>query len=860
MTVSALRLSGGIQTACNPWEESLSEICILKECEGNKIPPLVDIFGMAVKKPLYRLKKRVAGGRKPLVDRSSSSNPVETRVKPFAAVKTGAAGTAKRTEAKMIDIKIDPTAPERAVLKVESKVSSLDELSDETLQAVSVAYQRLLRPRQARTCHKILTERLPKNATFQNYATAQFRCGDAAGAIETQNQVNRDILTPSGLRIYVQERFEYMRALGQLQQAFDALQAYADARGELSLGVHLKLAEGERQLGYPERAYRRLTGGLEANAENPSYLMAMASCAGEVNRNAEALLLASLVCAKPKPQAAHLLVYLRLLWQEGATDRIWPVLKKVQSLSMRDPALLKFIREIAYVSPDAARFCTAFEDILEKAVTKASPPELLRLSEGFLSLDRFERARDVASSYIQFFKGAPQAFYVRGIAAFYLDDYDLAEADLLHCVELNPGHLQAYGILLNTLPRHPDGVDRLAACLERRDNSHSRFRSHAEDGRRGFLDIERSQLCFMQGDYLGGQMVRQERPLCRFLEQRFPAAYKAFRDPRFDQSGGGSVLVISEDGVGDEVRWAQYYHCLLEHFDSVEITCDPRLETLLQRSFPKIRFHSIRRRLMERPGSEDSTSRSVPFFALARLIDDRLYARLAEFSDIRLTADMVMGAWAAQPGGQPFPDGPGDVAHLVPAPGLLKHWRSHFGSEKYDLTVGLVWRSSLLTPRRSKHYTEPETMRPLLRMKGVQFVSLHAEHSDQERDFCYRHGIEILEDADLQDDLETVAAVTASIDLVIGANTFNAEMAAAVGTPVWLLGTYCNLVHFRSGGSAGDADRLSPNMRIIRADRETGFTGSDLEMQRRVVEVSRQDLQEFQKRRVRLMRKETRNE
>ncbi|MCZ0811370.1 hypothetical protein N5A93_03920 [Roseovarius sp. EGI FJ00037] len=746
-------------------------------------------------------------------------------------------------------------------MAVESQVSSFDDLSDETLQALSVAYQRLLRPHEARICHRILSERVPKNATFQNYATAQFRCGDAAGAIETQDRVNRDILTPSGLRIYVQERFEYMRALGQLEEAFDMLQAYADARGELSLGVHLKLAEGERQLGYPERAYRRLTGGLEAYAENPSYLMAMASCAGEINRNSDALLLSSLVCSRPKPQAAHLLVYLRLLWQEGATDRIWPVLKKVQSLAMRDPALLKFIREIAYVSPDAARFCIAFEDTLEKAALKAAPPDLLRLSEGFLSLDRFERARDVAESYIQFFKGMPQAYYVRGMAAFYLDDYELAEADLLHCADLNPGHLQVYGILLNTLPRHPDGVARLAACLERRDNSHSRFRSHAGDGRRGFLDIERSQLCFMQGDYLGGQMVRQERPVCRFLEQRFPATYTAFRDPRFNQSGGGSVLVISEDGVGDEVRWSQYYNSLLEHYDRVEITCDPRLETLLQRSFPQIRFHPFSRRLMERPGSEDSTSRSVPFFALARLIDDHLYARLAEFSDIRLTADMVMGAWAGQPGGQPLPEGPPDVAHMVPEPGLVKHWRAHFASTLgRDLKVGLVWRSSMVTPRRAKHYINPETMRPLLRMKGVQFVSLHAEHSDQERDFCYRHGIDILEDVDLQDDLETVAAVTASLDLVIGAGTFNAEMAAAVGTPVWLLGSYCNLVHFRLGQSEGDIDRLSPNMRIVRLDGEAGFTGTDAEMQRRVVEVARQDLQESQKSRLRPMSKETPNE
>lgn len=53
----------------------------------------------------------------------------------------------------------------------------------------------------------------------------------------------------------------------------------------------------------------------------------------------------------------------------------------------------------------------------------------------------------------------------------------------------------------------------------------------------------------------------------------------------------GKLLVYGEQGVGDEVMFAQTFNEVLPYADEVIVECEPRLEDIFSRSFPKLKFH-----------------------------------------------------------------------------------------------------------------------------------------------------------------------------------------------------------------------------------------------------------------------------
>ncbi|MDA1309647.1 MAG: hypothetical protein O2985_08580, partial [Proteobacteria bacterium] len=64
---------------------------------------------------------------------------------------------------------------------------------------------------------------------------------------------------------------------------------------------------------------------------------------------------------------------------------------------------------------------------------------------------------------------------------------------------------------------------------------------------------------------------------------------------RGEPLAGKALLVCSEQGLGDEVRFAPYLHRLSELADTVIMEVDPRMLPIYQRSMPAITFHPFRR-------------------------------------------------------------------------------------------------------------------------------------------------------------------------------------------------------------------------------------------------------------------------
>jgi len=232
-----------------------------------------------------------------------------------------------------------------------------------------------------------------------------------------------------------------------------------------------------------------------------------------------------------------------------------------------------------------------------------------------------------------------------------------------------------------------------------------------------------------------------------------------------------ALLIVREQGLGDELLFASLYADAARRVGAVAILCDDRLTGLFGRAFPTTQLLPEPRRQTRRtlPAGTAATCQT-PAGSLARW----LRPTLSRFES--------SGAKESKPGpAQPL---------LIPQPERLAAARTWLDSLEPGLRVGLAWRSSLQTSLRRPSSMALTDWLPLLRWTGLRVVSLQYDDDSTERAaLAEDHGLTLPKwpDIDLMNDLESAAALSASLDLVVSTGTAAAELAAAVGTPVWRL-------------------------------------------------------------------------
>jgi hypothetical protein len=322
----------------------------------------------------------------------------------------------------------------------------------------------------------------------------------------------------------------------------------------------------------------------------------------------------------------------------------------------------------------------------------------------------------------------------------------------------------------------------------------------ASAGRAGIRSGDRDQATtlLLTGQYLKSWSVRRAAPPWRILKRDLGAKFLNYEE--LPEDPGSSLVLITDDGVGDEIRGAQYLAELASRY-SVTATCDPRLHSLLERSFPTVRFVDVPRRLrgILNPVYDGRYSDFILASHLPAHCDP-----LVEAADhVTFGQNLTFNRFA---GVLPRAD---EGAYLVPDPSRAVPR----GTD--SLKVGLVWKSHFASASRRMMYLGVERFAPLLDVEGVEFWSVQHATDPEEVAYCAEHGIRQIEDVDLFDDFEGLAGHLASMDLVIGISTVPMELAAAVGTPTWLLGFSPENYYYRTGGGATPVDQLSRNSTIV---------------------------------------------
>lgn len=239
-----------------------------------------------------------------------------------------------------------------------------------------------------------------------------------------------------------------------------------------------------------------------------------------------------------------------------------------------------------------------------------------------------------------------------------------------------------------------------------------------------------------------------------------------------DDLWGKSLLVIGEQGLGDEILFANVLPDIVEALGPdgrLTLAVESRLVPMFQRAFPKAEVGAHRTLKID-----GRSHRFVPFLE-NRTQEIDLYTPIASLlRQYRRSAEA-------------FPD---RVGFLAADPERVAYWKRQLQAAPAGRKVGLLWKSAIINGGRHRFFSPFDQWAPVLRAQGAAMVNLQygdcdAELAQAQRDF----GIEIWNPPgiDLKQDLDDVAALCCALDLVVGFSNATLNIAAACGAPTWLI-------------------------------------------------------------------------
>jgi tetratricopeptide (TPR) repeat protein len=218
---------------------------------------------------------------------------------------------------------------------------------------------------------------------------------------------------------------------------------------------------------------------------------------------------------------------------------------------------------------------------------------------------------------------------------------------------------------------------------------------------------------------------------------------------------GKSILVWSEQGIGDEILNVSVLPDIIKSAKYVALQCDPRMVPIYKRSFPSVEVF----------GWIDGMPRNPHYETL-------------DFQ----CAIGSLGRFCRND----FSDFPRHRGYLSADPGKVAHLKARYGGGPL---VGISWKSSATRIGDAKTLLLKDWV-PILRQAGARFISLQYGDTAAEIDqLKSEFGIDVLLDKEIDSlvDMDAFAAQVAAMDLVISTSNTTVHMAGSLGIPTWTL-------------------------------------------------------------------------
>src|SRR6202008_797599 len=179
--------------------------------------------------------------------------------------------------------------------------------------------------------------------------------------------------------------------------------------------------------------------------------------------------------------------------------------------------------------------------------------------------------------------------------------------------------------------------------------------------------------------------------------ENFVGRYRRFPLPQWDGEAldGRRVLVLPEQGLGDEIMFGSCLPDLAGQARHVIVECDPKLEAIFRRSFSGCSVVSRQRTLA-----------------------NHWITRVEPKPDLQLAAGSLARRYRRR--AEDFPQEPflrADAASVA-------RWKSRLHALGPGRKIGLSWRGGARFTAKKRPLFSLEALLPVLRLAGVQFVSL----------------------------------------------------------------------------------------------------------------------------------------
>jgi tetratricopeptide (TPR) repeat protein len=235
------------------------------------------------------------------------------------------------------------------------------------------------------------------------------------------------------------------------------------------------------------------------------------------------------------------------------------------------------------------------------------------------------------------------------------------------------------------------------------------------------------------------------------------------------QLRGKTVIMIGEQGLGDEVLFMNTVKDMIAAVGpegELRIACEYRLMDLVKRSFPEASvFHHMSATIEGR--------------------DVRVTPRIDKDADFWTPMATPLRSFRRS-----LEDFPPEHGFLKADPELVTAFKAQLDGFGPGPKIGILWKSLKMNARRARFFSAFDAWEPVLTLPGAQFVNLQYGEVDDEIAYAKKKfGVTIHQpdDIDLKMDLDKVAALSSSCDLVLGPMNATSNLAAACGGRVWFI-------------------------------------------------------------------------
>ncbi|HEY8571121.1 tetratricopeptide repeat protein [Phenylobacterium sp.] len=380
------------------------------------------------------------------------------------------------------------------------------------------------------------------------------------------------------------------------------------------------------------------------------------------------------------------------------------------------------------------------------------------------SQGKLDDAVEVLRPAIMVRQDVPMLWNTMGTVVAEQGDYANAMVFFGEALRLDPEFPKARYNLGNALLALGDPQAALEAC----DIAASRTKAEVE---RQMMRLARSTILMALGRVSEGW----EEYEARLHPQYGEITYFLVDRPRWspgDELAGKTLLVVGEQGLGDEILFANTLPDVIERLGpegKLIIAVEERLVPMFARAFPQAQVGAHKTY-----GLRNRPARVVDFVEDMEQVDlwTPIGSLLREF----------------RPTVEAFPQ----RTDLFSAdPKRVAHWRKKL-SALPGRKVGLLWKSAISRGARNRYFSPFQAWAPVLKTEGVTFVNLQYGDCAEELAFAKRKlSVEVFqpEGIDLKQDLDEVAALCCAMDLVVGFSNATFNIAAGCGVPSWLIST-----------------------------------------------------------------------